>query len=290
VVALVAAAALVASPSASAQTADDEFFTGDIPEQGGAALLSVAGGTVDEMGQAAEAQGFETVWFTVDGQWIGYSPTAPDFVNDRVREAFPDGIPAGTSVLVSVAAGGTTGTPTPTPGAGDMPSSFTAEIGALNDSGAQVETASGTATFSIDGDTLTVTVDASGLAPSVAHAQHIHLLGACPTMAADGNSDGFVDLAEGIPSYGGVMLPLDDDLSNADADTYPTADAQGNLTYEQTASISALESLLGESVDIGSRTYVIHGVGTEATLPSGLDNATLPVGCAPIEEDAATGG
>lgn len=288
-VALVAAAALVALPSASAQTADDEFFTGDIPEEGGAALLTVAGGTVDELGQAAEAQGFETVWLTVDGQWIAYSTTAPDFVNDRLREAFPDGIPEGTSVLVNVPqGGGTSGTPTPTPGAGDTSSSFTAEIGPLND-GDEVETASGTATFSVEGDTFTVTVDASGLAPDVAHAQHIHLMGACPTMDADGNDDGFVDLAEGLPSYGDVMLPLDDDLSNADADTYPTADAEGNLTYEQTASISELETLLGESVDLGSRSYVIHGVGTDVTLPSGLDAATLPVGCGAIEADEDTG-
>lgn len=287
-VALVAATALVATPSANAQTGENEFFTGDIPEAGGAALLSVAGGTVDEMGQAAEAQGFETVWFTVNGEWIAYSGTAPDFVNDRIREAFPDGIPQGTSVLVSVPeGGGTSGTPSPTP---TEASSFSAEISALNDSAADIETASGTATFSIDGDTLTVTVEASGLAPDMAHAQHIHLMNACPATDADANDDGIIDLAEGVPTYGGVMLPLDDDLSNADSDTFPMADADGNLSYEQTASISALESLLGETVDLGSRSYVVHGVGSGTQLPTGIDAATLPVGCGAIEADEMAGG
>lgn len=263
---------------------DHEFFVGNIPEQGGAALLTVAGGTVDEMGQAAEAQGFETVWFTVDGEWIAYSTTAPDFVNDRLREAFPDGIPEGTSVLVSVPqGGGTTGTP-----GGDM-MTMTAELSALNTSVANVGTATGTATFTIDGDHLTVEVEASGLAPNMAHAQHIHAGDVCPGPDADTNNDGFVDVIEGVPFYGAILLPLDDNLADTAANTFPMADAQGNISYSATASISEIETALGEDLALSARHVVQHGVGPNVTVPSTVQSlgdlpaaATVPVNCGQI--------
>jgi len=269
-------------PSASAQTSDSEFFVGSIPEQGGPALLTVAGGTVDELGQAAEAQGFETIWLTVDGQWIAYSTTAPSFVNDRLREAFPDGIPQGTSVLVSVRADGGT------PGSGGA-MTMTADLASLNSSVANVGTATGTATFTVDGDNLTVEITASGLAPNMAHAQHIHAGDVCPGPDADTNDDGFVDVIEGVPFYGAILVPLDDDLANTEANNFPMADAQGNINYSATASISEIEAALGEDLALGTRHVVQHGVGSNVTVPSTVQSlgdlpaaATVPVTCGQI--------
>src|SRR5690606_9372520 len=114
--------------------------------------------------------------------------------------------------------------------------------------------------FTIDGDELTVTVEASGIEEDIAHMQHIHLGPSCPTTDADVNNDDYVDVAEGVPAYGEVTLPLDDDLEDTATNDFPTADADGNLSYTATASVSALESALGESLDLGERAYVVHGI------------------------------
>ncbi len=80
---------------------------------------------------------------------------------------------------------------------------FTVDLHPLNNSGV-----SGTATLSLDGGELTVTIDATGLEPDKTHAQHIHgnppgrgvpSNSTCPTAAADANGDGIVDLG-GRPS------------------------------------------------------------------------------------------
>ena len=91
----------------------------------------------------------------------------------------------------------------------------------LNDSGA-----SGTASITVsdDGETMTVSVDASDLDLDFVHAMHIHGIfdgdlgddpadgslaaSACPDMSADANGDGVLTVAEGAPSYGGVLVSL----------------------------------------------------------------------------------
>ncbi|MCB0964429.1 MAG: CHRD domain-containing protein [Acidimicrobiales bacterium] len=91
-------------------------------------------------------------------------------------------------------------------------SSYTADLQELNDSGA-----SGTATVTVseDGETMSVRIQASGLALDGPHAQHIHGIvsgdevsaSACPTMA-DAGDDGVLTVAEGLPSYGDVQVSL----------------------------------------------------------------------------------
>ncbi|MCB9492442.1 MAG: hypothetical protein H6674_10300, partial [Dehalococcoidia bacterium] len=151
-VALVAAVALIAP--AAAQTSND-FFTGDIPEQGGPAMLSVAGGSIEDLRSAAQSLGVTTVFTTVDGEFIGFAVNAPDFVNQPFRDAFPDGIPQGTMVLIDVPqGGGTNGQPgggQGQPGGEGQPMTMTANLETINESAQGDQMATGTATFTIDG-------------------------------------------------------------------------------------------------------------------------------------------
>lgn len=141
---------------------------------------------------------------------------------------------------------------------------YTAVLNSLNNSGA-----SGTATLSLKGNMLTVKIEAMGLEPNKLHPQHIHGFEAntrnstCPTMAADINGDGYVDLAEGLPSYGPVLLNLA---------PLPTADADGKVMFEQTFEIS--KNLL----PLQNRAIVLHGLTV-----NGVYEAVMPVACGQIQ-------
>lgn len=113
----------------------------------------------------------------------------------------------------------------------------------LSDSGS-----SGTAFLSVEGNELTVKIEAEGLTPNSPHAQHLH--GStegkdfrCPTPEADKDGDGIVSTPEGIPSYGDIMISLttDGDTSKDSGlavDRMPKADANGELSYERTLEVS----------------------------------------------------
>lgn len=134
----------------------------------------------------------------------------------------------------------------------------------LNNSGV-----TGTAYLSLMGNMVTVTIEASGLEPNKLHPQHIHGFtesnknSTCPTMAADTNGDGLVDLGEGLPSYGPVLLNLT---------PFPTADANGEVHYTQTFTIDP--SLL----PLQNRAIVLHGLTV-----GGVYMPTLPVACGQIQ-------
>lgn len=114
---------------------------------------------------------------------------------------------------------------------------FTADILPMNDSGV-----TGNATLTIDGDQLTVRVEASGLTPGETHMMHIHgradpdtglpLNSTLPTEADDTDGDGFIELAEGAVSVGPVIVPLTSPPGGA-ADDYPTTE-DGTITFEET--------------------------------------------------------
>lgn len=139
---------------------------------------------------------------------------------------------------------------------------YTVNLSELNNSGV-----SGTATLTLMGDKLEVHIQASGLEPNMPHPQHIHGFeknnknSTCPTMAADMNRDGLVDLAEGLPSYGPVLLTLT---------PTPTA-PDGTINYKQTFDMSA--SLR----PLQNRAIVLHGLTVD-----GEYMATLPVACGMI--------
>ncbi|RFU82946.1 hypothetical protein DY218_30410 [Streptomyces triticagri] len=117
------------------------------------------------------------------------------------------------------------------------------DLGQLNDSGA-----SGAALLSLDGNKLTVKVDAKGLVPGQPHAQHIH--GStdghdfrCPDRSADKDGDGIVTTAEGLPVYGDINISLttEGDTSKDSGlavDRMPAADKDGNVKYSRTITVS----------------------------------------------------
>lgn len=153
----------------------------------------------------------------------------------------------------------------------------------LNDSGA-----SGSADIQVsdDGDTMTVSFDASGLAPlndgegnQLGHAVHIHGISdgdlsddpadgsfsasSCPdTNADDENGDGVLSVAEGAGAYGGVQVSLTNagDTSPDSALAVERFDAGTSLDYSREITIpSAMKDELSK-VHI-----VVHGIDADGS-------------------------
>lgn len=188
---------------------------------------------------------------------------------------------------------------------------YQATLTSLNDSGV-----SGTATFTIsdegdleftDDDTFQASITASGL-DDVLHPQHIHADAQCPSASADANDDGYVDVTEGVPSYGAILVPLDGQLTSAasQANTFPQGtsisynqevDYDDFLAAYQVEDDDASDAVatLGPNgaLALDGRTVVLHGTSEDlpssvASLP-GLDNTTtLPVACGELELVALT--
>ena len=184
--------------------------------------------------------------------------------------------------------------------------SFRADVNTLNNSGA-----SGTVFIDLSDDkkTLTVTTNATGLEPNQNHVQHIHGLfssageiadSMTPTLAQDTDGDGFVELAEGGPVYGPIILPLE---------TINTPDGNASITtvFDLTdPSIFGSSRTTGEpftAADLMPLTFreiVIHGKtvapGIGAGTPGEVDGtggylAVLPVAAGEIvavNDDAAS--
>lgn len=135
---------------------------------------------------------------------------------------------------------------------------------ALNHSGV-----SGTAKLWLQGDKLTVEIEAMGLEMNRLHPQHIHGFkennknATCPTASADTDGDGIISLAEGLPSYGPVLLSLTD---------FPTADAEGNIHYRKEFTITP------DLLPLQNRAIVLHGMTV-----NGEYVATLPVACGQVK-------
>lgn len=143
---------------------------------------------------------------------------------------------------------------------------YTVDLNSLNSSGV-----SGTATLTVSGDELTVTITASGLTPDMLHPQHIHGFkdnkgnATCPPMSAAGD-DGLLTLVDGLPFYGPVLLPLT---------PFPTdPDGDGEIFYEESFTLSELEFDLKP---LQNRVIVLHGMFVD-----GVYVATLPVACGAI--------
>ena len=211
---------------------------------------------------------------------------------------------------------------------------FTGSFVAANGSGV-----SGTASLTVSGDNLTIQVNASGLDPETRHEMHIHLGPTCPgeppttgsgsgsgssatgtattgsgssgtrANAADTNSDGFVDIVEAMAAGGDVLLPLDDDPSNQDMDTFGRSDSSGRLTYSETVPLKDvmdaisgtdddandhIAKISGSSADWASYIVEIHGVADDTSLPDTVQTEdgkskqeTLPVACANLASGSA---
>ena len=128
------------------------------------------------------------------------------------------------------------------------------------------------------GSELDVTVYARGLEPGQVHMQHIHGLpgdtnATCPPRrAADDipndppqarHPDRIISFAEGLPFYGPVLLQLL---------PYPTASADGNVSYHQHFTVS------GDLTDLRDEAVVLHGMSL-----GGVYVPSLPVACGEID-------
>ena len=182
---------------------------------------------------------------------------------------------------------------------------FRADVGALSGSGV-----SGTVLLDLseDSETLTVTTNATGLEPNQDHVQHIHGLftpsgevadSMTPTIANDTDGDGFVELGEGFPLYGPIILPL------ATINT-PDGNASVTTTYDLSdPSIFGTNRATGQpftAADLMPLTFrevVIHGRSVAAGIGSGTPGevngdggylAVLPVAAGEIvaDDDAAS--
>ncbi|HKK93352.1 MAG TPA: hypothetical protein VJ925_07945 [Longimicrobiales bacterium] len=181
---------------------------------------------------------------------------------------------------------------------------FTGDFQALNSSG--VNGIVDVITDDVENEFI-VSVEAGELAPEITHAQHIHAAGQCPTMEDDANGDGYLDVIEGLPSYGGILIPLDSNLPDQAAGDFPIADASGIVDYRNSTTFTSLiAGIEGEDSDIyaelaeneallpESRTVVLHGVLPSTELPESVaslaglpSNVTLPVACAELERKPA---
>lgn len=146
-----------------------------------------------------------------------------------------------------------------------------------------------------------------GTPASITHVQHIHSLSACPTMARDVNADGFLDVVEGVPDYGPILIPLDGDLNSqaGGTATNPMANRSGVYSYSETASLARMLADLqapdvdttdvviklqpGEDLNLAGKHFVVHGVPASTNLPDSVASihglpgeATLPIACGTI--------
>jgi hypothetical protein len=181
---------------------------------------------------------------------------------------------------------------------------YTADLQALNpDVGPGA--VDGQAKIFVQGDTIRVHLNARNVEPGIMHAMHIHAADRCPDASDDANNDGVVDVIEGLPKYGPILVPLDSDLSSQAAGTFPTASNGGTLHYHQSADLNAMLDDLhavdpntgdaviklqpGEALNLAGRHIVVHGVAlstplpaTTASLGTAPPQATLPVACGEI--------
>ena len=165
--------------------------------------------------------------------------------------------------------------------------------------------ARGKAYFTVVGGQFTASVSAMGLESGMIHPQHIHAAADCPPASADVNHDGFVDVLEGVPYYGPILIPLDDQLASQATGSFPTATGvRGILEYAATTSLAAMLAdlnapdpntadavvkLNGAPLALETRHVVLHGVDPSTVLPASVASLpglpaylTLPVACGEI--------
>ena len=180
---------------------------------------------------------------------------------------------------------------------------FKANLSPLNNSGV-----TGEATFIyMEDGRFQASVEAKNLVPDMVHPQHIHGFGfeaknpknaVCPPMSAAGD-DGLLTLADGLPFYGPVLVPLDSELIPLMVNEFPEANSSGRINYLEYAKLNTLVHEINmahngeqtrENINLSKRVVVLHGayVLDDEIVPAGTEGAeyvaTLPVACGEIEE------
>jgi len=163
------------------------------------------------------------------------------------------------------------------PASADHLTYYTVDLDELNNSNI-----AGNAIFIVDSNesTLQVNVNASGLEPGQDHLMHIHgrfdpatgepTDSVTPTLADDADGDGFVEVLEGLPNYGDILLPL----ATQNTDT-------GTIAYSETfdltnddlffSPVSGNEYTASDIFPLRFRELVIHGQTVASGLGAGTD-------------------
>lgn len=212
------------------------------------------------------------------------------------------------SSLAFIACGGSDNNNGPSGGALTQPNTakvLVANLAALNPNQTVSKNQTGTAVVTINGDQIDVVVNATGTDPNIMHMAHIHKGNRCPnTITDDVNRDGVLDVIEGVPSYGPILVAFGTNLSSlaqAQAGGAPMADATGTFNYRGTGSFSALVADLHNRADLPAATgvgklapnedfvpemgvIVVHGVSQSTVLPATVATVTglTPQGSVPI--------
>lgn len=155
------------------------------------------------------------------------------------------------------------------------------EFTALNGSGV---TGGAILAFDDDTDTLTVAISAQGLEANQTHIQHIHGFpdgkdAMTPTMALDTDKDGYIELAEGVPAYGPVLLNLSTNHDNSSGGDnghshegpalgFPTS-PDGKIWFVESYQLPT--GGLGADPMLTLREVVIHGM----SVPAGPGAGTM---------------
>lgn len=147
-----------------------------------------------------------------------------------------------------------------------------ADLSQLNRSGV-----SGTALLELTGTSLSVSISATGLEPGRPHAQHIHgrfdgagtpVDSVEPTISNDTDGDGFVEVGEGLASYGAIILPL------TSGGGFPIAAADGSLAFFETYDLSdpavfAPGFSMADLFPLDLRAIVLHGLSVASGIGAG---------------------
>lgn len=162
--------------------------------------------------------------------------------------------------------------------AGSRASDFSADLAPLNKAGAE-----GSVQLHEKGTHLDVHLTVTGLDGGV-HVAHIHGIkqaeNECPSLAADTNTDGLVDFAEGLPFYGPVQVTL----SNGTSDTGTSLDYTRTYTHldggDGIASLGDLDqyAIVVHGVDLGDA----DNVATTGSADPAANEISMPAVCGVI--------